>query len=72
MKEVGRTRVHGVTLSILKEGRFFAVNREFRTVSKVPGSLQLLTVVILEKRCFYSNVGIVMFFGLKQVLSEGE
>ena len=29
--------VGGVTLPILKVGRPFAVEREFRTVSKVPG-----------------------------------
>ena len=40
-KDVGR-----VTLPILKVGRPFAVNREFRTVSKVPGSSQFLTVAI--------------------------
>ena len=34
--EVGGKDVGGVTLLILKVGRPFAVNREFRTVSKVP------------------------------------
>ena len=43
---VGRKNVGGVTLPILKVGRPFAVNREFRTVSKVPGSSQFLTVAI--------------------------
>ena len=40
---VGGKDVCGVTLPILKVGRPFAVNREFRTVSKVPGSTQFLT-----------------------------
>ena len=55
---VGGKDVGGVTLPILKVGRPFAVNREFKTVSKVPGSSQLLTVAIstlitaLERRLF--------------------
>ena len=40
-KDVGR-----VTLPILKVGRPFAVKGEFRTVSKMPGSSQFLTVEI--------------------------
>ena len=43
---VGGKDVGGVTLPILKVGRPFAVKGEFRTVSKVPGSSQFLTVVI--------------------------
>ena len=43
---VGRKDVGGVTLPILKVGRPFAVNRKFRTVSKVPGSPQFFTVAI--------------------------
>ena len=43
---VGGKDVGGVTLHILKVGRPFAVKREFRTVSKVPGSSQFLTVAI--------------------------
>ena len=35
---VGGKDVGGVTLPILKVGRPFAGNWEFRTVSKVPGS----------------------------------
>ena len=38
--------MRGVTLPILKVGRPFAVNREFRTVSTVHGSSQFLTVAI--------------------------
>ena len=41
---VGGKNVGEVTLPILKAGRPFAVKREFRTVSKVPGSSQFLTV----------------------------
>ena len=44
--EVGGKDVGGVTLSILKVGRLFAVKGEFRTVSKVPGSSLFLTVAI--------------------------
>ena len=36
--EVGEKDVGEVTWPILKVGRPFAVKREFRTVSKVPGS----------------------------------
>ena len=36
----------GVTLPILNVGRPFAVEREFRTVSKMPGSSLFLTVAI--------------------------
>ena len=43
---MGRTCMGGATLPILKVGRPFAVKRQFRTVSKVPGSSQFLTVVI--------------------------
>ena len=43
---VGGKDMGGVTLPILKVGRPFAVNREFRTISKVPGSSQFLTVRI--------------------------
>ena len=43
---VGRKDVGGVTLPILKMRIPFAVKREFRTVSKVPGSSQFLIVVI--------------------------
>ena len=60
---VSGKNVGGVTLPILKVGRSFAVNREFRTVSKVPGSSQFFTVAIstvitaLETQLF-SKVGI--------------
>ena len=60
---VGGKDVGGVTLPILKVGRPFAVNREFRTVSKVPGASQFLTVAIsalitaLETQLF-SKVGV--------------
>ena len=67
---VGGKDVDGVTLPILKVGRPFAVNREFRTVSKVPGSSQFLTVAIstlitaLETLLFskvgVDSIGIVM------------
>ena len=43
---VGGKNVGEVTLPILKVGSPFSVNREFRTVSKVPGSSQFLTVAI--------------------------
>ena len=43
---VSRKDVGVVTLSILKVGRPLAVKREFRTVSKVPGSSQFLPVAI--------------------------
>ena len=43
---VGGKDVGGVTLTILKVWRPFAGKREFRTVSKVPGSSQFLTVAI--------------------------
>ena len=41
---VGGKDVGGVTLPILKVGRPFAVKKEFRTVSNVPGSSQYFTV----------------------------
>ena len=41
--ETGGKDVEGVTSAILKVGRPFAVKREFRTVSKVPGDSQFLT-----------------------------
>ena len=77
---VGGKDVGGVTLPLLKVGRPFAVKREFRTVSKVPGSSQFLTVAIgtlitaLETLLF-SNVGIdwigiVMLSGPPLVLTE--
>ena len=43
---VGGKDVGGVTLPISKVGRPFTVKREFRTVSKVPGSSQFLTLAI--------------------------
>ena len=46
---VGGKDVGGVTLPILKVGRPFAVNREFRTVSKVPGS----------KDCFFRKLELI-------------
>ena len=53
----------GVTLPILKVGRPFAVKREFRTVSKVPGSSQFLTVAISTlitalETLLFSKIGI--------------
>ena len=53
----------GVTLPILKVGRPFAVKREFRTISKVPGSSQFLTVAISTlitalETLLFSKVGI--------------
>ena len=73
-KDVGR-----VTFPILKVTMPFAVNREFRTVSKMPGSSQFLTVAIstmitaLEKR-FFSKVGIdwigIVMSGPPLVLTE--
>ena len=60
---VGGKDVGGVTLPILKVGRPFAVNREFRTVSKVPSSSQFLTVAISTlitalETLLFSKVGI--------------
>ena len=60
---VGGKDVSGVTLPILKMGRPFAVKREFRTVSKVPGSSQFLTVAIRTlitafETLLFSKVGI--------------
>ena len=60
---VGGKDVGGVTLPILKEGRPFEVNREFRTVSKVSGSSHFLTVAISTlitalETLHFSNVGI--------------
>ena len=70
----------GVTLPLLKVGRPFAVKREFRTVSKVPGSSQFLTVAIstlitaLETLLFSKVgidwIGIVMLSGPPLVLTE--
>ena len=62
---VGGTDVGGITLPILKVGRPFAVNREFRTVSKVPGYSQFLTVVISTlitalETLLFSKVGILI------------
>ena len=45
---VGGKDVGGVTLPILKVGRPFEVKREFRTVSKVPGSSQFKTATLLK------------------------
>ena len=69
-----------VTLPILKVGRPFAVNREFRTVLKVLGSSQFLTVAIstlitaLETLLFskvgINWIGIVMLSGPPLVLTE--
>ena len=61
--EVGGKDVGGVTLPILKVGRPFAVKREFRTVSKVPGFSLFLTVAIsilitALETLFFSKVGI--------------
>ena len=74
MKDVG-----GVILPILKVGRPFAVKREFRTVSKVPGSSQFFTVAIrtlitaLETLLFSKAgidwIGIVMLSGPPFVLT---
>ena len=60
---VGGKDVGGVTLPILKVGRPFAVKREFRTVSKLPGSSQFLTVAISSlitalETLLFSKVGI--------------
>ena len=60
---LGGKDVGGVTLPILKVGRPFAVNREFRTVSKVPGSSQFLIVAISTlitalETLLFSKVGI--------------
>ena len=60
---VGGKEVGGVTLPILKVGRPFAVNRELRTVSKVPGSSQFFTVAISTlitalETILFSKVGI--------------
>ena len=43
---VCRKDVGGLTLPILKVGRSFSAEREFRTVSNVPGSSLFLTVAI--------------------------
>ena len=68
-----------VTLSILKVGRLFAVNREFRTVSKVPGSSRFLTVAISKlitalETLLFSKVGIdwigIVMSGPPLVLTE--
>ena len=78
--EVGGKDVGGVTLPILKVGRPFAVKMDFRTVSKVPGSSQFLTVAISTlitalETLLFSNVGIywigiVMLSGPPLVLTE--
>ena len=76
---VGGKDVGGVTLPILKVGRPFAVNREFRTVSKVPGSSQFLTVTISTlitalETLLFSKVGIdwigIVMSGPPLVLTE--
>ena len=77
---VGGKDVGGVTLPILKVGRPFAVNREFRTISKVPGSSQFLRVTIstlITETLLFSKVGIdwigIMFgppLGLTEVIEE--
>ena len=75
---VGGKDVGGVTLPILKVGRPFAVNREYRTVSKVPGSSQFLTVAISTlialETLLFSKVGInwigIVMSGLPLVLTE--
>ena len=76
---VGGKDVGGVTLPILKVGRSFAVNREFRTVSKVPGSPQFLTVAISMlmtaiETLLFSKVGIdwigIVMSGPPLVLTE--
>ena len=76
---VGRKDVGRVTLPILKVGRPFAVNREFRTVSKVPGSSQFLTVAISTmitslETLLFSKVGIdwigIVMSGPPLVLTE--
>ena len=53
----------GATVLILKVWRPFAVKREFRTVSNVPGSSQFLTVAIstlitVFETLLFSKVGI--------------
>ena len=60
---VGGKVMGGVTLHILKVGKPFAVNREFGTVSKVPGSSQFLTAAISTlitalETLLFSKVGI--------------
>ena len=70
----------GVTLPILKVGKPFAVKREFRTVSKVPGSSQFLavaisTLIIALETLLFSKVGIdwigiVMLSGPPLFLTE--
>ena len=77
---VGGKDVGGVTLHILKVGRPFAVKREFRTVSKVLGSSQFLTVAIstlitaLQTLLFWKVgidwIEIVMLSGPSLVLTE--
>ena len=62
---LGGKDVVGVTLPILKVGRPFAVNREFRTVSNVPGSSQFCTVatstlITAFEALLFSKVGIVI------------
>ena len=77
--EVCRKDVGGVTLAILKVGRPFAANREFRTVSKVPGSSQFLTVALSTlitalETLLFSKVGIdwirIVMSGPPLVLTE--
>ena len=76
---VGWKDVGGVTLPILKVRRPFAVNREFRTVSMVPGSSQFLTVAISTlitalETLLFSKVGIdwigIVMSGPPLVLTE--
>ena len=56
---VGGKVVGGVILPILKVGRPFAVKREFRTVSKVPGSSQFLTVAISTLHYFFRKLELI-------------
>ena len=77
---IGGMDVGGVTLPILKVGRLFAVKIEFRTISKVPGYSQFLTVEISMlitafETLLFSKVGIdwiiiVMLSGPPLVLTE--
>ena len=77
---VGGKDVGEVTLTILKVGRPFAVKSEFRTVLKVSGSSQFLTVAIsmlitVLETLLFSKVGInwieiVMLSGPPLVLTE--
>ena len=71
--------VGGVKLPIFKVERPFAVNREFRTVSMVPGSSQFLTMAISTlitalETLLFSKVGIdwigIVMSGPPLVLTE--